>query len=76
MMVPADQAAALCAEIEALDGVPAWIIGRVVEGTSDYCVLWGRSCCHAPLNSRYPAGTRSGRLADEVRVVEVETPTL
>jgi hypothetical protein len=32
MMVPADKAEALCREMEELDGVPAWIIGRVVAG--------------------------------------------
>lgn len=33
MMVPADRAEALCQEMEAIDGVPAWIVGRVVAGS-------------------------------------------
>ena len=31
--LPTEHAAAFCAEIEAIDGVPAWIVGRVVQGT-------------------------------------------
>ena len=30
--MPHDQAAAFCAEIESIDGCPAWIIGDVIEG--------------------------------------------
>lgn len=33
LALPASQAEAFCAELEALDGVPSWIVGRVVEGT-------------------------------------------
>eukprot|EP00053_Salpingoeca_punica_P009597 m.86274 g.86274 ORF g.86274 m.86274 type:complete len:312 (-) comp15077_c0_seq3:521-1456(-) len=33
VVLPADQAKAFCEELEMLDGVPAWIVGRVVPGT-------------------------------------------
>lgn len=33
LCLPADKAAAYVAEIERLEGEPAWIVGRVVEGT-------------------------------------------
>ena len=31
--VPGDKAAAFCKDIEALDGVPAWVVGQVVAGS-------------------------------------------
>eukprot|EP00049_Salpingoeca_infusionum_P025908 m.22494 g.22494 ORF g.22494 m.22494 type:complete len:287 (+) comp8396_c0_seq1:377-1237(+) len=48
--IPQDQAEGFCTEIEAIDGVPAWIIGRVVDGT------------------------KTARLTEDCKVMEVVTP--
>lgn len=41
MMVPADQAAGLCDELAALDGTPAWIVGRVIAGSRNAFIAPG-----------------------------------
>ena len=45
MMVPPEHVDALRAELEALDGLPTWVLGRVVEGW--FLVKFDRVDCSA-----------------------------
>eukprot|EP00055_Hartaetosiga_balthica_P000381 m.136368 g.136368 ORF g.136368 m.136368 type:complete len:303 (+) comp10639_c0_seq1:233-1141(+) len=50
IMLPKEKAQEFCDKIESIDGVPAWIVGKVVKGENN------------------------ARLADDIKIAEVNTP--